>query len=428
MTERRQGRDEAGAIAVMFAIFALVMFGLAAFVVDLGNARDLRRQAQNTSDAAALAASNELFAEGHTPDFAAATAAARSYAAQNLGVTDAEWDGCRDPGRLERVEPGGTECISFSEDQPPVARVRLPDREPPVFFAALLGASIGDISALAEAEAEVNGISKCALCVIGQGPHDLQNGDITVGEGDSAGVHFNGNLGSRNNGSITSVGGTIKVEGMVTGGGDFSPLALQDAGRVRDPLAHLKLPIDLSGLEVKDDPCTDGPGRYGGVRINHDCELEEGIYAFTGEVDVGGNADVDATAGVTLYLTCGSPASPRECATGETGGSLSFAGNSSLAIRAPAVEPTAHIAVLSDRRNEGGITLVGGSGEESTWEGTIYAASAPLRMAGNPELTAMDSLIVVDSLDMNGNPAEINLHYTAENNAKTLDGEIYLVQ
>ena len=56
-------RNDKGAVAVMTAVLAVLLFGMAALVVDLGIARDNRRQAQNTADAAALAAANALYAK-----------------------------------------------------------------------------------------------------------------------------------------------------------------------------------------------------------------------------------------------------------------------------------------------------------------------------------------------------------------------------
>ena len=77
----RPARTESGAVAILVAFFALVVFGLAALVVDLGAARDARRMSQNASDASALAAANAVYNTGsNTSHVAAAVAAAKSYA------------------------------------------------------------------------------------------------------------------------------------------------------------------------------------------------------------------------------------------------------------------------------------------------------------------------------------------------------------
>jgi Flp pilus assembly protein TadG len=59
-TEGRR-RDESGAIAVLVAFSATLLFVLAALVVDLGLARDDHRASQNAADASALAATNVLY-------------------------------------------------------------------------------------------------------------------------------------------------------------------------------------------------------------------------------------------------------------------------------------------------------------------------------------------------------------------------------
>ena len=47
----------------MVSFVAVVLFVVAALVVDLGLARDTKRQSQNTADAAALAAGNKLYTQ-----------------------------------------------------------------------------------------------------------------------------------------------------------------------------------------------------------------------------------------------------------------------------------------------------------------------------------------------------------------------------
>ena len=78
MTPR--ARNESGGIAVLAALLSLVLLMMTGLVVDLGRARDVKRQSQNSSDAAALAAANALFANSAVPDFVAAGAAAKNYA------------------------------------------------------------------------------------------------------------------------------------------------------------------------------------------------------------------------------------------------------------------------------------------------------------------------------------------------------------
>jgi Flp pilus assembly protein TadG len=60
LMSRSNRRDEKGAVAVIFAICAVMIFGLAAMGVDLGNAMNRKKLTQNNADLAALAAAASL--------------------------------------------------------------------------------------------------------------------------------------------------------------------------------------------------------------------------------------------------------------------------------------------------------------------------------------------------------------------------------
>ena len=149
MTPR--ARDESGGIAVLAALLSLVLLMMAGLVVDLGRARDVKRQSQNSSDAAALAAANALFANSVAPDFVAAGAAAKNYAALNFGVTATDWLTCTDAGALA-YKPAGTACISFdSSTSPTLARVFTPTRTIDTGFGRAAGVTNIPIRSVAEA-------------------------------------------------------------------------------------------------------------------------------------------------------------------------------------------------------------------------------------------------------------------------------------
>src|SRR5215470_9385094 len=58
--QRRLRADEKGVVLVFVLVMMTVMLGMLALVVDIGNARQVRRQAQTASDAAALAGAEVL--------------------------------------------------------------------------------------------------------------------------------------------------------------------------------------------------------------------------------------------------------------------------------------------------------------------------------------------------------------------------------
>jgi Flp pilus assembly protein TadG len=83
---RRHGERDAGAVAVIVAICTIVLFGVAAMAVDLGNGWSRKRSAQTDADFAALAGAAQL------PDANAARAAAYDYLKRNLPKSDNQAD------------------------------------------------------------------------------------------------------------------------------------------------------------------------------------------------------------------------------------------------------------------------------------------------------------------------------------------------
>ena len=83
-------RDDRGAIAVVFALTCVLLFGLAAVAVDLGNAYQRKREVQSQADVAALAAAAYL------PDQAAVLAAVCRSSSLNTKVGQGNLD-CSSP-------------------------------------------------------------------------------------------------------------------------------------------------------------------------------------------------------------------------------------------------------------------------------------------------------------------------------------------
>ena len=422
----RRDRSEDGAVAVVVAILATALFIVAAMVVDLGFARDVKRQSQNAADAAALAAGNVLYGNGTTPRFTDAVLAAKNYASSNFGVTEADWVSCTDPAAL-RHRPASTPCISFQNStlylldatKPDTVRVRIPVRDVDTTLGAVAGVSKIPVAAEAHASIEFTTMPSCALCVLGQGPHDLQNGDITVNGGE---VHFNGNVSMNPNGSVTTDKGT-KIQGTTTGG-THSPTPTTGVPAITDPLAFMPMP-DWSPLTPKSNPCLQGPGIYGSFSFpNVPCVLTPGLYVIAGATSQWSGAGTAAVTGVgvTLFFTCGTPTVPAPCATNGDGATLDMAGSSLFQIEAPLSDP--RLAIVFDRNNTETLRIVGSGGSAIT--GTVYAPSALLQMNGNGCFGAMQSMIVVKSVAMNGDPACLKSNYALSRNVDMPPGQLHL--
>ena len=427
---RARHQDERGAVVVLVAAMTVLLFGIAALVADLGQARVVRREAQAASDSSALAAANALYLAGvPTPNFTNAVLAAKKYAAENYGVTEADWTGCTDASALA-YKPASTQCISFDKaDEPSTVRVVAPIRSVNLVFGSVFGATDVDISAYAEASLKVDSYSDCALCVVGFGPHDLQNGDVKVSGGSAS---INGDVSLKANGEVVVEGqtnddgtvdaATISISGVAVGS-TFTPEPLQHQQPISDPLATTPLPSNLSAISPKSntDPCGvgagHGPGVYGDVAFGAGCVLQPGLYVVTGDWELAGTDSLTGS-GVTLYFTCGTQVSPRACnPPGEEGGSFLAHGNGDIKLTAPTTPDAGGypgLAIAYDRLNTSPLWLTGNG--TSKYVGTIYAYSSKMRYDGNGCTNTNESLIVVSSLEFNGNNSCLQSTYTKSAN------------
>ncbi|QBR94084.1 pilus assembly protein TadG-related protein [Nocardioides euryhalodurans] len=423
-------RDEHGAVAIIVAVMATTLFIVAAMVVDLGLARDTKRQSQNAADASALAAGNKLYTTLGAVDFPTAVSEAKSYALNNFGVPLTAWDSCTDAAKLSYVPSSSTECISFdSSTAPTLVRVRVPTESVETNLGAVAGVQQIDIATSARVALEPPGLP-CIVCVLGSGQtHNLQNGDVLVNGGN---VHFNGSVSVSANGLVVT-DGDITVEGTAAG-----PLANYtpdpDTGRppIADPLAYLSLPPDMTSLSVKTNPCTQGPGKYGAYAFpNSLCTLTPGLYVIAGgsgvEWDQTGNASsILRGTGVTLYFTCGTPTTPVPCAApGQAGATLDAAGNGRIEISPPTTGPLKGVSIAYDRENTSTLRMTGNG--ISSMTGAIYTLSGQLQMNGNG-CTQTNSAIVVSSIEMNGNPSCLSVAADPNNNPVPPPSDLYLDQ
>lgn len=237
---RRRGHDERGAVAVVVSVLMLVLVMCAAVVVDLGNARDVRRQSQNAADSSALAAANVLYpasntcATGVLPCINDAVDAAKAFAQSNFGVTDANWTSCSAGAgdRLAYTPSGVSTCISFDSALAPTeVRVYVPVRPVGTFFGGVTGRST--IAVGSSAQAKLGLTVKCSLCFLGN--IDAGNGDFSVTGGAIA-----------VNGSVTAGPNSnwLSAHNGVTGtvSGDTSSRPPQPSRRSATPLPPSRCP------------------------------------------------------------------------------------------------------------------------------------------------------------------------------------------
>jgi len=140
---RGRRRDERGAVLIVTAIMLVVLLGIAALAVDLGYAYESRRQVQNSADASALGAAQDL------PILTTTESDAKSLSLTNLPHGSFPWSVCTDSGSLA-VHSQDTPCISYDSSFTRV-RVRLPQQTMPTFFGKAIGVTSTSTSASATA-------------------------------------------------------------------------------------------------------------------------------------------------------------------------------------------------------------------------------------------------------------------------------------
>ncbi len=388
----RRGHDEAGAVAVLFAICAAVLFLLCALVVDLGLARDTRRQSQNAADASALAAANAMYPSGSCsspvgampPCLLDAVAAAKSYAQVNFGVTSAQWSTCPAPPSGFVAPDLSAKCISVdSLLKPTKVWMVMPTHSVETTFGNAANVSEIPIGSQARARISDGAAQGCGLCFLG--PVDAINADFTV---EGGGIFVNGDLDAGPN-SVWQ-GTSISVAGSVSGGQFYPPYV--GGSSITDPWASKAgIPPSLVGLGQKADPCAgsgkkggatpgDGPGVYADVAIpNSACQLEPGLYVITGTWSMKNNSDLVGT-DVTLYFTCGTLGIARPCVGSESGGQLA-AKNGEVHLSAPISGPRAGLAIVYDRHNNSPLQLQGNG--DTSISGAVYAPISKLDFNGN---------------------------------------------
>lgn len=472
----RRPDDERGAILVFVAIFMVVALGAAAIVLDIGNGRQTRLQAQATADASAIAAAEEIAAVGQ--DFTGSSQQwqkvvdeVKRYALNNFGVAPADWVGCVDSAPLAyRPDTANNNtCISADLVAWPNpqqgettwtnrVRVRTPTRTIQTVFGGAIGQDSLSTSAVAVAgvtrkrtivtttDTQTTPGGPCAICILGDGfTLDGQNGDISVTGG---GVVVNGNP-SSGWAAYLNPNGHVRVSATGGIGGPGAPNKWSGSGfdpdpvnrsAVPDPLAHL--PACGTGWSppaafptwpgcptnsASSSASTLNPGVY--TTISGTKFLNPGVYVIKNEIRLSGNQQLTGN-GVTLYFACSNypdPCSNRD-PDNRDGARIRATGNGAVLLTGPTAATCASIPstcpyqgliIFADRDNTNSWTFRGNgtneSGSQAGSSGTIYLKSGELDLRGNGYTLA--SQIVTGRLTMEGNPSGITVAYDLSRNA-----------
>ena len=406
---------DSGAIAVVVAVFAVVMFGFGAIVVDLGLAREIRSGAQNTADAAALAGAGALYDTNGVPLRVEDSAqVVRDFAARN-GTPAGEWDTCAQNDPPDGYTPmgSGSACILYADDDsdvdtdPDRVWVSLPAEDSPSIFGGVIGYEGTSIGAVAEAEVQSRPRTACALCVLGM--LDASNSDVSVHGGGS--VHADrGEVGSIGSISAQDVGTIEFARTPAPASGDrYTPNPPLVTGMpVPDPFAPFMMPPWTGAMPRGDSDCDDVnllPGIYEDLDVEGSCTLQPGIYFITGRLDVSGTGRLEGAGATTLVFVCGSGTSPAACrSNGEDGGELRVQDQGTLILNSPGFSG---FSVLYDANNSSDLRLVN-RGNVDVADGAVYAARSRL-VIRNRAAADVHGRVVVGEVDMDGSDARLSI-------------------
>ena len=375
--------DDQGAIAVVVAVFAVVLFGFGALVVDLGVVRTTRVEAQSAVDSAALAGAAELYDDADSTPVPEAVDEVKRYAAANFGTPSSSWATCSTPLPSGWTSAGsGTSCIAFDDAvRPSQVRVRLPSRAVAAAFGGVVAYDGTEVSAAAVAQALDSSVRKCSLCVV-------------AGAGSNGFVDVDGVVNVDGNGSLLANDGDVSASGSITvsGGGSIGfaespnpappsvryspqPITLGPA----DPFVTAPMPSTNSVESAKQSCDSAGDLQantiYKHVSVDGPCVLPAGTVFISGKLTFKKNASGRSLSGVgtTLYFTCqpqgqgndsdsgndedgGSDPSLNVCVNGRAGGSLSVPSDVTVRLVSSAF---GGLAVLYDPTNSAKMTVDG---------------------------------------------------------------------
>ena len=126
----------------------------------------------------------------------------------------------------------------------------------------------------------------------------------------------------------------------------------------------------------------------GNISLSSTTTLQSGlIYFHNANVTLGANAVVSGS-NVMLFLDAGS--------------TMSFSGNVSFSITAPATGTYAGIAIFQSRSTAASVTDTIWSDSTLSIGGTVYAPSSTVSMGGNSSLTLNTGYVVASDLSLGG--------------------------
>jgi Flp pilus assembly protein TadG len=381
------------------SIALVVLIGVAALAVDVGDLWTTRRLMQSAADAGAVAGADEITLGGNS---SAITAAAKDATSHN-GFTDGA------------ARAGTSNTVTVAVHNPPTfgpfatnsnaVEVDVSQSQP-TYFMKVLGWQAVPVSTTAIAVTTGSG-----SCIYSLDPH--VSGATTVGGtasvSSSCGLYDNSDSSSA---LIVSGGGTITsplvgvVGGTTVNGGGSTPPTTGIA-QFGDPLAYIPAP-SFSSSSCGSFKAQTLSGPYspqtfcGGIKINAGATVtfNPGLYI----VDGGGITISGGTvsgSGVTFYLTGASG----NGSSAQNYSGVTINGNATVNLSSPCTSSGGSIAGMlffQDRSITNGAASSFNGSASSTYSGALYFPTTPLAYSGSSAAN-MFTLLVSDTLSFLGN-------------------------
>ena len=369
-------READGATSIIFALCAVMLFGLAALAIDHGHWMNRKSFMQSTADAAALAGAWQLAVRAESAD---------AIAASQAFLTS------------KKVQPGTYQITA--DKTTGIVSIALSENGK-IFAGGIIGVKSAQIGIISEAIATPS----ARPCIIALDPASAVGIDFSLAGSVTAidcAIWSNSKSSTSFdlNGSGTGSSSQNCAVGGVSGSAfSITPPVQSNCQPAIDPLASWDPPVPAACDNSLPDRLNSGavtlsPGVYcGGLKVagTSQVTLQPGIYTMKdGPLSVTSAASITGT-GVTILLT-------------GTGAAINFLGSSSAHLSAATSGPTEGLVIAAGRGEPVTASMVSG-GAEMDIEGTVYLPTHNLSYGGNSEslLPASYSLLIAKTIKFYG--------------------------
>lgn len=404
-------RSARGQVLPITALLLMVIMGVGALALNVGNLTVTQTSEQKAVDASALAAAFAIH-KGDSMD--EAQAIANMVASQN------------------ELSANPTVIFNNAEGQPATSAstvvsvtVKASESKSPIAGYFLNTSGKSNVAVAATASVGGSGVPICGMCVlnnssnpgielIGDSSITVVTGGIAVDSTSDQALTTQGAATLNANGPINIVGGV-----QLSGGSTISPAPTTGAAALPNPLQAVPAPVVSGSMQTVPANFNGSinPGVYSSISEGNNSvlTLNPGIYVIEGSLSLSGTATLNASSGVMLYFTCpGYSTTNTEPCNGTSSGNISIGSGTTFDLTAPSSGNYQGIALMVDPNDPNQIDVSGNATIDLN--GTIYAPDSELYVTGNGNTAQLNSVIIVNTVYTDGS-GQITLNSTEQANA-----------